>query len=57
MDQSKGIAAQLVSTVDTDHVKSKNQDNEGIPDDQKSLILLNLYKVNTSTNAQNAQEE
>ena len=34
--------AQLVSTIDTDHVKSKNQDKESIPDDPKPLILLNL---------------
>ena len=47
MDQDKGIVVQLVSTIDTDHVKSKNQDTEGIPDDQKPLILLNLDGVET----------
>ena len=57
MDQNKGIVAQLVSTIDTDHVKSKNQDKEGVPDDQKRLILLDLNGVKTSTNAQNAQVE
>ena len=57
MDQDKGIVAQLVSTIDTDHVKSKNHDTEGIPDDQKPLILLNLNGVETSTNAQNAEVE
>ena len=54
MDQNKGIVAQLVSTIDTDHVKSKNQDKEGILDDQKQLIFFNLNGVDTSTNAQNA---
>ena len=29
MDQNKEAVAQLVSTIDTDHVKSKNQDKEG----------------------------
>ena len=57
MDQNKAAVAQLVSTIDIDHVKSKNQDNEGIPDDQKLLILLNLNGVETSTNAQKAQVE
>ena len=55
MDQNKAAMAQLVSTIYVDHVKSKNQDKEGIPDDQKPLILLNLNGVETSTNAQNAQ--
>ena len=36
---------QLVSTIDTDHVKSKNQDKEGIPGYQKPLILLNSHRV------------
>ena len=57
MDQNKGIVAQLVSTIGTDHVKSKNQEKEGILDDQTPLIFLNLSGVNTSTNAQNAQVE
>ena len=57
MDQNKAAMAQLVSTIDTDHVKSKNQDKEGIPDDPKPLILLNLNGAKTSTNAQNAQVE
>ena len=54
VDQNKGIVAQLVSTIDTDHVKSKNQDKKGILDDQKQLIFFNLNGVDTSTNAQNA---
>ena len=57
MDQNREVVAQLVSTIDTDHVKSKNWDKEGIPDDPKPLILLNLNGVKTSTNAQNAQVE
>ena len=54
MDQNKAAVAQLVSTVGIDHLKSKNQENEGIPDDQKPLILLNSNGV---ANAQNAQVE
>ena len=46
-----------VSTIDTDHVKAKNQDKEDIPDYQKALILLNLYGVETSTHAQDATVE
>ena len=38
MDEKKEAAAQLVSTIDTDHVNSK----ESILDYQKPLILLNL---------------
>ena len=45
----------IVSTLDTDDVKSKNQDKEGVLEYQKQLILLNLNGVVTSTNAQNAQ--
>ena len=33
MDQNKAAVAQLVSTADIDHVKAKNQDKVGIPDD------------------------
>ena len=55
MDQNRGIVAQLVSTIDTDHVQSKNQDKEGFPDDQKPLTLLNLNEVDTSS--KDAQEE
>ena len=57
MNQNKEAVAQLVLTIDTDHVKSKNQDKEDIPDYQKPLVLLNLNRVTTSTNAQNAQVE
>ena len=56
-DKNKAVMAQLVSTIDTDCVKSKNQDKEGIPDYKKPLILLNLNGVKTSTNAQNAPVE
>ena len=45
MDQNQAAMAQLVSTIDIDHVKSKNQDKEGILDDQKPLILLNLNGI------------
>ena len=38
-------------------MKSKNQDQEDTPDDQKPLTLLNLTGVKTSTNAQNALVE
>ena len=55
--EQRNIVAQLVSKIDTDHVKSINQDKGGIPDDQKPLILLTSNGVNTSTNAQNAQVE
>ena len=52
------VVAQLVSTFDTDTVKStKNQDKEDVPEYQKPLILLNVNGVETSTNAQNAQVE
>ena len=57
MDQNKEAVAQRVSTIDTDHVKSKNQDMEDFPDYQKPLIFLNLSRVTTSTNAQNVQVE
>ena len=57
MNQNKATTAQLVWTIDIDHVKSKNQDKESILDDQKPPILLNLNGVVTSTNAQNAQVE
>ena len=57
MNQNKATTAQFVWTIDIDHVKSKNQDKEVIPDDQKPLILSNLNGVETSTNAQNAQVE
>ena len=35
----------FVSTIDTDHVKSKNQDKEGVPEFQKQLIVLNFNGV------------
>ena len=57
MDQNKAAMAQLVSTIDIDHVQSKDQDMEGSHDDQKPVILLNLSGVETSTNAQNVQVE
>ena len=37
MVQNKEVVVQLVSTIDTDHVKSKSKDKEGIPDDHKPL--------------------
>ena len=56
--KNKAAMAQLVSTINIDHVKSKNQDKEGILDDQKPLILLNLKGVETSTKRVScAQEE
>ena len=57
MNQNLATTAQIVWTIDIDHVKFKNQDKEVILDDQKPLILLNLNGVETSTNAQNAQVE
>ena len=57
MDQNKEIVAQLVSAVETDHVKSMNQDKEVILDDQKPLILLTSNGVSASTNAHDAQVE
>ena len=57
MDQNKEVAAQLVSTIDTDNVKSKNQDKGDVPVCRKPLIVSNLNGVETSTNAQNAQVE
>ena len=57
MDQKKEVAAQLVSTIDTDNVKFQKEDKEDIPQYQKPLISLNLNGVKTSTNAQNAQVE
>ena len=41
----------FVSMVDTDNVKSKNQDRESIPHEQKQLTLSNLNGVETSTTA------
>ena len=57
MDRPEQSIAQLVLTINTDHVKSKNQNKEDIPDYQKPLILSNLSGVKTSTNAQSAQVE
>ena len=45
VDQNKGVVAQLITTIDTDHVKSKNRDKEGGPDDQRPLILLNRTEL------------
>ena len=53
MNQNKATTAQLVWTIDIDHVKSKM---EGIPDDQKPLMLLNLNGV-TSTNANSSTQK
>ena len=44
MDQNKGAMAQLVSTIVVDHVKSKNQDKEGIPYDQKLLNFVEFER-------------
>ena len=53
MNQNEEAVAQLVSTIDTDHVTSKNH----VLDYQKPPILLDLSGVKTSTNAQNVQVE
>ena len=45
MDQNKAAMAQLVSTIDIDHLKFKTLDTDGILDDQKPLILFNLNGV------------
>ena len=43
----------FVSTLDVHNVKAKNQDKEGIPDEQKQLTLLKIRaEQNTSTPAQ-----
>ena len=55
--KNKEVAAKLVSTIDTDNVKSQNQDKEDNPEYQKLPILLILNGVKTSTNAQNAHVE
>ena len=47
----------FASTIDTDSVKSKNQDKEDGLDDQMQLIWLDLNGVETSTNAQSAAQE
>ena len=39
MNQNKEAVAQLVSTTDTDHVKSESQDKESIPNYQKPRTL------------------
>ena len=54
---AKGLGRPCVSTIDTDGVKSKNQDKQGIPPKQKQQTLFNLNRVETSTNVQHAQVE
>ena len=46
----------IASTIDNDNVKSQSQVEEDVLDYQKQLTLLNLNGVETSTNAQDAQE-
>ena len=50
MDLYNEVVAQLVSTIDTDDVKSRNQDKEDIPGYQEPVILLNFDGVKASTN-------
>ena len=57
INQNEEAVAQLVSTIDTGQVKSKNQDKEDTLDHEKPPILLNLSGAKTSTNAQNSQAE
>ena len=47
----------FVATVDTNRVKSEDQDKEGVLELQKHVILLNLDGVETSMNAHEAQVE
>ena len=47
----------IVATVDTNRVKSEDQDKEGDLELQKHLILLNLDGVETSMNEHEAQVE
>ena len=54
---AEDLGRTFVATVDTNRVKSKNQDEKGVSEYQKLLILLNFYGVETSTNAQNVQVE
>ena len=53
---AKDLGGTSVSTIDTDSVKSEDQDEKGVPEYQKQLVLLKLNGVDTSTNAQNAGE-
>ena len=54
---AEDLGRTLVATVDTESVKSKDQDEKNVPEHQKQLIFLNLNGVEPSTNAQNAQVE
>ena len=39
---AKDLGRTFVLTIDTDNVKSEDQDEKGVPKYQKQLILLNL---------------
>ena len=52
---AKDLVRTFVLAIDTDSMNSKDQDEKGVPECQKQLILLNLNEVETSTNAQDAQ--
>ena len=45
MDQNKKVIAQLVSTIDTDNVKSPKQDKRDIPEYRKPLIFFGIRTV------------
>ena len=54
---AKDVRRTVVATVDTNRVKSEDQDKEGVLEEQKHLIFLNLDGVETSMNAHDAQVE
>ena len=47
----------LVARVNTNSVKSEDQDERCVLECEGQLVLLNLNRVETSTNAQNPQVE
>ena len=42
---AKDLGGTSVSTIDTDSVKSEDQDKKGIPEYQKQLVLLKLKEL------------